>query len=507
MNDHPYSHAPAEPHPQRWVGLAILLLAGFMNLIDVTIVNVALPRLQADFNATSSQIEWVVAAYIVAFALGLLPFGRLGDVVGRKPMFLLGVGGFTLLSTACGVSPTMGTLIGARAVQGLCGAMMMPQVLALAQLMFPPRERGLAFSLFGFSAGLASVAGPLAGGLLINGDIWGLDWRPIFLVNIPVGLFALVAGALFIPRIEGHGGVRNDFGGIALASLSVVALVFPLIEGRGYGWPAWAFVMIAGSFVGFALLYFYLRRRATNGRSQLMPVSLLKDGNFVLGAAMTSIFFSGMAGFFLVLAVFLQTGFGFSPLQSGLTSLPFPIGVLIASLAATRLRSHFPRLRLAGGATLMAIGMGWLYVPISDIGDSVNSWALAAPLFVSGFGLNTTLSALFQTILAGVSGRDAGAASGALQAFQQIGGALGVAVVGEIFFSTLVGLMQTGSGPHPAYVTGFEHALVYEIGAFVLFALLVPFVKARKAPAAGGWQGGGRQEPRERSAETAAVEM
>jgi EmrB/QacA subfamily drug resistance transporter len=493
----PPPHTAGEPHPHRWAGLAVLLLAAFMNLIDVTIVNVALPSLQTGFDATTSDIEWVVATYILAFALGLLPFGRLGDVVGRKIMFLIGVSGFTLFSAACGSAPTIGTLILARAFQGLAAAMMMPQVLALAQVMFPPRERGLAFSFFGLSAGLASVAGPLVGGFLINVDLWGLGWRPIFLVNIPVGLLALAAGALIIPRLEGHGGMRNDFLGIVLAALSVFALVFPLIEGRGYGWPLWAWAMIIVSFAGFALLYLHLRRRQERGKSQLLPIALLGNGNFALGACMTTIFFSGMAGFFMVLAIFLQTGFGFTPLESGLTTVPFPAGVLASSLVATRLGSHFPRQRLAGGAIALVIGMGWLYYEVTQIRDSVDHWTFVAPLFLSGLGLNTTLSALFQTILAGVPHRDAGAAGGALQSFQQIGGALGVAIVGEVFFATLAAGMQAGA-PHPAYVMSLQNALIYEMAAFALFAVLVAFLKIPKMPT-------GNEE--KRSEEPAVMEM
>src|SRR5690606_26909935 len=183
--------------------------------------------------------------------------------------------------------------------------------------------------------------------------------------------------------------------------------------------------------------------------------------NFALGAGMTALFFSGMAGFFMVLAIFLQTGFGFTPLESGLTTVPFPLGVLASSLVATRLGSRFPRSRLAGGAVALVTGMGWLYLVVMRIDDMVDHWAFVAPLFLSGLGLNTTLSALFQTILSGVPHRDAGSAAGALQSFQQIGGALGVAVVGEIFFATLGGRMRTG-GVHSAYVAGLENALIYE---------------------------------------------
>ena len=190
-------HVPqskAEADPKRWIALAVLLLASFMNLIDVTIVNVAIPSMQTNLGADPSQIEWVIAAYVLAFALGLLPFGRLGDIVGRTHMFLIGVAAFTVASAACGLAPSIEWLIAARVLQGLAGAMMTPQVLAIATVTFPPEERGQSFSLFGLSAGLAAVAGPIIGGLLIGANLGGLDWRPIFLVNVPVGILAIVLG-------------------------------------------------------------------------------------------------------------------------------------------------------------------------------------------------------------------------------------------------------------------------------------------------------------------------
>ena len=246
-----------------------------------------------------------------------LPFGRLGDVIGRKRMFLIGIGLFTLFSAFCGLAPSMDMLIAARVLQGLAGAMMMPQVLAIAQVMFPPQERGFAFSLFGLSAGLASVAGPLAGGLLIGADLFGLDWRPIFLVNIPVGVLAVLAGRMLVPALPPHPNLTVDFGGVVIAGLSTLLLVFPLIEGHRFGWPAWTFVMIAAALVGSSPSISMRSAAMRPARASLLPVSLMTNGNFVLGVVMTMTFFSGVAGFFLVLAVFLQTGFGLSPLAIG----------------------------------------------------------------------------------------------------------------------------------------------------------------------------------------------
>ena len=472
---------PGEAHPERWIALAALLFAGFMNLIDVTIVNVALPSLQTNLGATSTEIEWVVAAYILAFALGLLPFGRLGDQVGRKKIFLLGVAGFTLFSALCGLAPTIDTLIIARVFQGLAGAMMMPQVLAIVQVAFPPQERGLAFSLFGLTAGLASVCGPLVGGLLIDADLAGLDWRPIFLVNIPIGIAVIAGGRRYIPKLAGNPSLRNDWGGMVIAAISIFLLVFPLIEGRTYDWPVWAFASIAASALGFAAFYVYEASRARRGLSELLPVSLLSNGNFLLGILLTTIFFSGVAGFFMVLAVFLQSGFGFSPLESGLTTVPFPLGVLVASVLSGRANGRWPRQRLVLGALVLVGGMVALQFVVGKVADTVDHWQFVAPLLACGFGMGIGISSLFQTVLAGVPPRDAGSGSGALQSFQQIGSGIGVAICGQIFFSTISTDMASGLLRHPAFVAGMQNALIFEAAVFLTAALLVAFLKAPPA--------------------------
>ncbi|TFF17628.1 MFS transporter [Jiella endophytica] len=443
-----------------------------MNLIDVTIVNVAIPSLRDDLAASSAEIEWVVAAYIVAFALGLLPFGRLGDVVGRKLMFLLGVAGFTVASMLCGVSPTIDVLVVARALQGLTGAMMMPQVLALVQVTFPPQERGFAFSFFGVTAGLASVAGPLAGGALISADLYDLAWRPIFLVNLPVGLFAVIAGWRLIPRAEPGKRQVIDAGGVLLAAATVFAVIIPLVEGRELGWPLWCFALLVAALplaVGFV---FWERHRARRGASQLLPISLISNRNFLVGLAMASTLFAGIPGFFFVVAMVLQVGFHYSPLESGLATVPFPVGVFIASIVSGRFGSRMARARLMTGPLILTAGMVTLYLVVGRIADSISATSLILPLFLSGLGLGITIAPLFTTILTVVEPRDAGSGSGALQSFQQIGGALGVALAGEIFFSTLAG-STTASG----YRDAFTAALIYQVAIFLTLAFLASRLK------------------------------
>lgn len=481
-------HVPrsrAEADPRRWVALTVLLLASFMNLIDVTIVNVALPSLQHDLGADSTQIEWVIAAYVLSFALGLLPFGRLGDIVGRTHMFLIGVAAFTLASALCGLAPSIEWLIFARVLQGLAGAAMTPQVLAIAQVTFPPEEKGQAFSLFGLSSGLAAVTGPIVGGLLIGANLWGLDWRPIFLVNIPFGIFAVVAGWYLIPRMPGHHGLRNDFIGIALFGAAVVAIVFPLVEGHSLGWPAWLWGLMALGLLITGIFVIWERHRARQDEPQLLNFSLISNPNYLLGLLITTIFASGVPAMFMVISLMLQSGYGFTPLQSGLVNTPFSLGVLAVSLFIGRLGQRFLRTRLAVGAAILAVGITWLDFTIRGLGAEISHMQFIPPLLLSGIGLGMGFSGLFQSVLAGVPARDAGAGSGALQAFQQIGGALGIALVGEIFFTRLAANFAAGNAPHVAFSQAAAPAIVYQIVSFSLVVLLVPFLRIRRPEPAG----------------------
>lgn len=467
----------AAPDPRRWPALFVLLIANFMNLIDVTIVNVALPSMRDGLGATDNQIEWVVAAYILAFALGLLPFGRLGDIVGRTKMFLWGTVAFTAASALCGLSPSIEFLIFARVLQGLGGAMMAPQVLAIATVTFPPHERGQAFSLFGLSAGLASVCGPILGGVLIGANLFGMDWQPIFLVNVPIGIAAVVLGWFIIPRTPGNAELRNDYVGISLFGLGIVAVVFPIVEGRAYGWPLWAFAMMSAGLLLLAGFVLWTRNRARLNEPQLLNFSLISNRQYMFGAFVTTVFASGIPGMFMVISLLLQGGFDFTPLQSGLTNTPFSVGVLIASVIAGRLGSHYLRGRLAASGALLSGGILWLHFYIAGVGDSISSWAFLPPLLIAGVGLGLGFSSLFQLVLANVPPRDAGAGSGALQAFQQVGGALGVALIGEIFFSSLGRGFAVGEAQHQVYATASSLALWYVVGVFALVLVMVPLFR------------------------------
>ncbi|AJY47339.1 MFS transporter [Martelella endophytica] len=473
-----------QPHPRRWLALAVLLSAVFMNMLDVTIVNVALPSIQEALGASDSAIEWIVAGYVLMFALALLPFGRLGDIIGKKTMFLIGVASFTVGSALCGLSHTTLMLVAARLFQGFSAAMMTPQVLALAQVMFPPHERARAFSFFGMMAGLATVSGPLIGGFLVEHGLFGLGWRAIFLINLPIGVFAIIAGARIVPSTPKRPGARNDYPGIGMIAIAMFLLIFPLVEGRSFGWPWWCFAMMVAA---LPVLFAFVRWEQAQSRRnapQLLAFHLLKNRNFLQGGVMALFFFSTMPGFFLCLAMFLQVGFGFEPLKSGLTTVPFSLGVFVASLISGRLGQVFLKLRVVFGIALLAAGIVWLRFYVLSIEDTISHWALFLPLMIGGLGLGIAIASIFQLVLAGVPHEDAGSASGALQAVQQLGGAFGIALVSGIFFARLAALMTSGTGSHAAYVDAFALALVYNLCAYAVVIVLALLLPAEKKPQA-----------------------
>ncbi|MCS6758769.1 MAG: MFS transporter, partial [Candidatus Devosia euplotis] len=377
----------------------------------------------------------------------------------------------------CGMAPNIEFLIITRIIQGLASAMMTPQVLTIATVTFPPHERGQAFSLFGLSAGLAAVCGPMLGGVLVLANLFGLEWQPIFLINIPIGIATVIADWFLIPRLPGHAVLRNDYAGIVLFGLGILAVVFPIIEGRAYGWPAWAFAMIAAGFALLALFVLWIRSRAAAGQSQLLNFDLIANRQFMFGAFVTTVFASGIPGMFMVISLLLQGGFGFTPLESGLTNTPFSVGVLLASIIAGRFGSHYLRARLAASGALLVLGISWLHFYIAGVGDSIDRWAFLLPLLLAGIGLELGFSSLFQLVLANVPPRDAGVGSGALQAFQQVGGALGMAIIGELFFGNLGGAMASGSGQHAAFAGAASTALSYVMASFSVVLLVSPLFR------------------------------
>ncbi|WOI58175.1 MFS transporter [Palleronia sp. LCG004] len=461
---------------RKWAAAAVLLLANFMNLVDITIVNVALPSMQAELDAPPNLIEWIVAGYTFSFALLLLPSGRMGDLVGRRRLFVGGIVLFTAASLACGLAPGIGTLVAARVAQGVGAAIMTPQTLALVPTLFPPAQRGAAFGLFALTAGLASVAGPILGGLLIGADIMGLTWRPIFLVNIPLGALALIGAFLFVPETEGNRRLGIDIVGIVLAALAMLAVLVPLVEAPSLGWRTWMWPMvIAAGPLAWAFLA-WQRRQEARGAPQLLPMRLARSGPFLSGGTLNAILFSAVPAYFFTMALYLQSGYGLSALQSGLTTTPFPLGVLLASATTGWFGSRWVRPRVMGGGLLICVGFVGQAWAIAGMGDEI-SWLRMAPwFFLGGFGLGNTVSPLFQVALSAADDDDAGSASGAVQAIRQVGIAFGIAIMGGIFFAILGGAPVGDAG---AYRSAMLGAISYASLVALVVALTPLFTPVR----------------------------
>jgi EmrB/QacA subfamily drug resistance transporter len=427
----------------RWLVLVAVLAAEIMDLLDATVVGVAAPSIQRDLGGGSTTIQWVAAGYTLAYAIGLVTGARLGDLLGRRRVFLVGLAGFVVMSALCGMATTPGMLIGFRVLQGLFGAVLIPQGFGIIRTTFPPAELGKAFGSFGPAIGLAAVAGPIVAGALIGGDVAGLGWRAIFLINVPIGIaaFVLAFGVMKESRSdEIRGGFRAlDLVGTALAGVGLAIAVYPLVQGRELGWPAWAVVLPFVAIPVLALFGWHQVRRARAGRPPLVEPALFRVRAFTGGIVVALVFFAGMSGLLLVFGLYLQLDLGYTPLQAGLTQAPWALGVAVGSvLGAGVLAPRLGRTTIRIGAVVMAAGV------VGVIGTlalaTVNGLTLAPALVVCGIGMGVLLAPLFDIVLAGIDGPLTGSASGVLNATQQLGAALGVAALGTVFFQLDAGV-------------------------------------------------------------------
>ncbi|RMB84504.1 MFS transporter [Streptomyces shenzhenensis] len=468
---------PAAGDRRRWYALAIVMTAAFMDLVDVTIVNIAIPSIQRDAGASFSQIQWITAGYALAFAAGLITGGRLGDIHGRKRLFLVGIGGFTLASALCGFAVNPEMLVASRLLQGAMAALMVPQVLSIVHATFPAHERGKVFGLFGAIVGLGAVSGPLLGALLTEWNLFGLEWRPIFLINLPVGVVAFLLGRRFITESRAPRALKLDLVGVALVTLGLLMLLYPLTRGRELGWPLWGQLSMAGALVVFAVLVAYERRKGARDGSPLVELSLFRVKSFAAGIAVQTVFGLALGIFFLVWTLYMQTGLGWSPLRAGLTGVPFSIAVSTAAgLSVQKLVPRFGRGVLQAGALVMALGV-LLYLAESErYGLGIAPWQMALPLVVMGVGMGLIVAPLTDAVLSEVPREHAGSASGLINTVQQMGNALGLGLVSVVFF----GVIDDGLAPAqvgPAFVHAFQHALGWVaavLGAIFLLMFALP---------------------------------
>ncbi|GAB2846489.1 MFS transporter [Actinocorallia aurea] len=423
------------PYRWRWIALFVILAAEVMDLLDALVTAIAAPSIRADLGGGESTVQWLGAVYTLAMAVGLITGGRLGDIFGRRRMFLLGAAGFTLGSLACGLAAEPAQLIAARGFQGLLGAIMLPQGLAFLKEVFDEREQATAFSLFGPVMGLSTVGGPILAGWLLDADLWGTGWRMIFLINLPVGLFAVVGALMFLPAHAGERAVRLDLPGAALAAAGSGLVIYPLVQGREQGWPAWAFTLIALSVAVFGVFGWHEVRRGRRGGDPLVEPSLFRKRGFSGGLVMGLAFFSAMTGFSLTFSLYTQLGLHYSPLKSGLTGIPLSLG-MVAAFGTAQALLRFGRRIMHAGIVISALGIGGLLFTIHHA-VPLGPWDFAPALAVCGFGLGLVMAPFFDTVLASVEPHETGSASGTVTSVQQLGAALGTAILGTVFFDSL----------------------------------------------------------------------
>ncbi|MFE0465084.1 MFS transporter, partial [Kitasatospora sp. NPDC058965] len=465
--------SPASADRRRWIALAIVMTASFMDLVDVTIVNVAVPSIQRDLHATFSSVQWVTAGYALAFAIGLITGGRLGDIHGRKRVFLLGIGGFTLASALCGLASGPGVLVATRLLQGGTAALMVPQVLAIIHSSFPAHERGKVFGMFGAVVGLGAVSGPLLGALLTQWDLAGLQWRPIFLINLPVGVVGLLLGRRFIDESRAERSLKLDLVGMALLALGLLMLLYPLTRGREDGWPLWGFVSMGLSLPVLALFVRYEGFKSRKDGSPLVELSLFRVRSFAAGVGVQLVFGVTCGIFFLVWTLYMQLGLGWSPLRAGLTGIPFSLAVSTAAgLSVQQLVPRFGRRVLQAGALVMALGVLLYLWEAGRYGLGIHSWQMALPLVVMGAGMGLIVAPLTEAVLAQVPREHAGSASGLINTTQQLGNALGLALVSVAFF-TVVDAARPGEAVGLVFTHAFGHALRWLVGTLGLVFVLM----------------------------------
>lgn len=425
-------------HPLRWRALWVSQIAAFMALLDVSIVNVALPSIQAELDVSPATAQWVVSGYALAFAVALVPAGRLGDLVGRRRMFLIGLSAFVLTSALTGAAPTVTLLLVARLLQGVAGGILIPQNTGLAQELFNGGERGRAFGILGATVGVAMATGPVVGGVILTAFSGPDAWRWVFYVNVPIGMVALVLAARILPAVprEHRPSTHLDVVGSLLLGAGVLCLLLPMVyaDTGGLRSLGWLFGVAVLFLAGFASWESHTARR---GRQPLLDPRLARTGGFVAGSAIGMVYFIGFSGVLLVLAVFYQHGLGYSPLQSGLAVTPLALGMAVSAMVAGRLVARVGRWLTLWGLTASCLGLVVAAVLFRQ-GAHDSAWWTVLPLLVAGLGGGMVTSPNMTLTLQHVPTSLAGVAGGALQTAQRIGTGVGTALLTTIFYHQLM---------------------------------------------------------------------
>jgi EmrB/QacA subfamily drug resistance transporter len=450
--------ADAEGDPRRWLALPILLVGAFLPVLDFNVVNLALPAIRQDLDATAGDVQFVISAYAATYAVFLITGGRLGDWLGRKRMFVTGVAGFTLASVLCGLAWSPAVLIAGRILQGLTATAMAPQVLASIRVLFPAAEQGKAFALYGATFGLANIAGQILGGVLVSSQPFGLPWQAIFLINVPIGLLALAGSVFFLRDSRADRAEKLDIGGVVLLSVTLGLLVYPLVEGRERGWPAWMLIMLVLSPIILTAFVRYERRLIVRGGSPLVDFSLFREPGFAIGTAMALVFYM-LSSFYLSFSVYLQGGLHLTPVDAGLRTLPFAFGYFVSSFSSAGIMQRLGPRALTLGFIIQVIGFGAVILSVLDVAPD----HIAIALGVAGLGYGIVVPSVIKAVVGGIDQRHAGLASGIVISTFQIGAALGVAIIGGVFYSAL--------GTRPELIN-YSHAFSVALGCNVVLLVI-----------------------------------
>ena len=464
-----------EAHPDRWRILAITLAVTFMGLLDVTIVNIALPAIDADFGGSTSSLQWVVSGHALAFGLVLVTGGRLGDALGRRRMMLIGLACFVLTSAACGLAPSIGWLVAARFAQGISAGLLVPQNSGIIQNVFSGPERGRAFGYMGMAVGISGSIGPVLGGLIIGLAGGEGGWRWIFLVNVPIGLALIAAVWRIIPgREPGSGAPDLDIIGALLLGTTVLALLFPISSlEHGFGWE-FALIVLAPIFG--ALTVWWERRIIRRDRAPLLNIPLLRaTPGYATGMAVGMLYFCGFTGVLLIYSIYLQSGLGFTPLHAGLLITPFAVSSAIASPIAGRLVARGGRMTTVGALCILIVGLALaaILIPLTE-GSALAIPTQIATMMIAGFGAGGVVGPNMTMTLANVPPRMGGAAGAAVQTAQRIGNAIGATVLLFIYSQALTHTHDAGAGLRAVWFAGI---------AFFIAAIIVAFLDTRRSRA------------------------
>ncbi|MBC9731138.1 MFS transporter [Streptomyces sp. TRM68367] len=465
---------PAGAGGPGWGALAIVMVGTFITVLDYFITNVAVPSIQADLRANDAQSQLVIVGYGVAFTASMITGGRLGDLYGRRRMFALGMLGFTIASGLCAVAQNADALIAFRVLQGAAAALMVPQVLGILGVVYTGAARARAFVVYGLVIGLAGVFGQVIGGVLISADVAGLDWRTIFLINLPVGVVALFLTPRLIPESRGADGGRLDLVGAVLSTVTLVAVVYALVQGQEQDWPLWSWLLLAAAVPLGVSFVSHQRRRTRQGLSPLIELALFRGRTFSVGLVAMLTYFLAMGSFFFVLALYLQQGRSLSPVESGLVFLTLGGGYFGSSLLSTRLAERLGHHLYAAGPLTLAGGYAVAGLTAAWLGTDGHILWIIPPLVVAGVGMGMTTGPLTGAVLAGADPEHAAGASGVVNTVQEGAVAVGVAIVGTVFFPVL------GGTPVPAdYPEAFGMGLIPLVVFCLAASMIVRFMRPR----------------------------